>query len=1622
MNSSSKGLIKHINSKARLRLGTGLSGAMTALLLLVPGSALAADECGPAGVTIVCPKSGTPYSTGITYTLPTGGPVADLTVALDPAVAIDTSGTDHNGITLINGSGGAISVSGPDSTIRTNGDRATGVFALSNAEHAQGDISIHVGDVSTGGYRSDGIFASTNYGGNNGNIDITAGHVEVAGVDSIGINASAYSGDVSVDVGSVKTSGDGDHGIWASSGYGNVSVNAGSVEVNGATGRGISAYSAGTTIVTAGDITTSGQGVVFGGDSDGVMAVGTKVVVDISGNVSTSGDYAVGVYAHSNHVQIDDTIGNPDIDVTVGNVATKGFASDAIHVVNTNHNGDSKVTVGNVSTEGDYAWGIYAASYYHNTAVKAGAVTTSGDNGTGIIALANGFVSVSADSVTTTGNDAAGIQTVSGAYSRLTGTTIDVGTVSTSGDNSRGIEAKSYYPGSTIQINAGTVSTKGDASDGIYAVGAGSITINTDTVTTSGNNSSGIYAVSQPAYAGQVLGAISIKANHVTTSGDGSTGIVAIADLPLTSISIDAKNISTSGYQSGGIYAGSRSGNVQIKASGLHTEGQYSAGIAAVSSYGNVSVAADHVETTGQSSTAIYAASNTGKITVVASDIKASGAYSTAIAAFGSGISITTSGHIDTGYIGQGIIAQSRDGGIELHNNAVVTTTYGGIDLVATGLRSNIVVDGTGGVLKTGDISHAGMGVLNVSGGNLSITQGDVSTTGSFSSGVVATLGNNPNGLDRANDTAHLVVDLQNVSTDGYDSTGVQLSNEAVTGVAGTGDATAIIHGSVSTKGLYSDGVSVYSANGLAAAQANIVTTAGDFSDGLHLDGKTVAVKATGAITTKGNNALGIGAYGGNGGIALSAGPITTTGIASVGIRATAPGDITISGTGPIVTSGSGSAGIQATEVARHRDLSTYIPYSEPFGPGSRVKEAPLTGKTITVAATAVTTTGDDSDGVFISGSTGTAKITTGTVAVSGANSVGIFGEDKAVSADTGNTASAKSTAIELRGFDSAALTVRGAATSGNGDAVQLQGSNVTLTVTGGGSIQGTTNGVVVDATPHVTPIVKYWGQLPNSYYAPEQPIPPVNPAPGKVAINNAGTISAGSGYAITVTGGSATVTNAGLVKGRVKFSGGDDVFANPGSFDAVGDSDFGGGNDLFQNSGTIRVLPGAPTAGRVSFLGLERFENSGLVDMRNGHVGDSFAVPGAFVGSGASKVGLDLTFGTTITADQLIVGGAATGTTAVVLNITNPNAATMTPAPIALVKTGAGSSADAFILANPDVGFIRYGLAFNAGTNSFGLIGSAGAPVYRTLKVSEGAANIWNRATDGWEAHLAQGRDARWAGVGEGRKVWGQIYGGVDTRDEMRSVATPGSAATLYDLGYRQTYYGAQIGVDLAESDSSVFGVTGSYVSSKQQGHGSADRTNHEAVSLGGYAGFHRGPFFASALAQYGHDWVKAANAQLGWSDKLKGDLYGGEVQVGVRFGSEKLYAEPLASLSYLHTDISDLHAFGQTIAFDGANGLRGKLGARVGASLDINGGGRALIYLTGTAVHEFQGEDGVTFLSGGGSSTIGNQRIGTYGQGSLGVNFVSAGKLSGFIQADGNAGGSFKGIGGRAGISLKF
>jgi len=1607
-----------LRSRSRLFLTTSLSGAIAAAALALPSAAYAADECGtPAGGVVTCAPTGNPYGTGIRYAVSDTDPVQDLTIKLDDGVAIDASGDGNAGIRAINGStAGALTVSGAGSTIHTSGSNAAGIFALNNNPASTGGVTVAAGDVSTSGYRSDGIYASTNYGGS-GDVSITAHDVTVSGAASTGIVASTQTGDIAIDVAHVKASGDGGQGINAVANYGDLTINAGQVETSGTAGRGISAYSAGTTNVTVGSLSTTGAGVYGeGGDAGGIMAVGTAVNVNVSGAVSTAGDYAVGIYAHTNHVASDATIGNPDINVSAGSVSTQGFASDAIHAVNTAYNGDVNVTVGDVSTKGDYAWGVYAAAQYGNVAVKTGQVTTSGAGGTGIIALANGFVQVDAAGVTTTGDNAAGIHTQTG-NAWLSGTQIKAGSVSTSGANSNGIEAQSIYGGSTIGVDVGTVSTQGDNSKGIYTVSAGGTTISAGEVTTSGAGSTGIYAVG---YGGLGKDNIIISAGKVTTSGDQAHGIVALGAAPLSSILIDASHVATSGTQAMGIYANSRSGTVSVNGSDIHTGGAYSSGIVAVSTYGNVNVTADHVATDGIASTGIYAATNTGKATIAASDVKV-GDYSTAIVGIGSSVAITTSGTIDTGYLGSGIYAHSTDGGITLHNDAAVSASYSGIQLTAFGQRSDIVVDGTGGVTKSGGIAHEGFGALNITGGNISITQGDITTSGSFSNGLVASIGNYANSPTHGSDTAHLFVDLQNVTTDGYSSSGVLLANDAVTGKAGTGDATAIVHGSVITHGMASVGIGVYSANDAARVQSNVIETAGDFSDGIHVDGESATVDAKGKIATFGNNALGIGAYAENGGIKISAGPIATTGLASTAIRATSAGDITISGTGPITTGGAHSAGIQVVEKGRHRELASYIPYGTGTIPAAvqssiglypRQDEVPVTGSTISVAADSVATSGDASDGIFVSASTGTTRIDTGSVAVTGMGSTGIFAEDKAIVADTGNTSAAHGNAISLHAYDSAALNVRGAAVSKDGDAVSLQGSAVTLTVASGGGIQGAVNGVVIDATPHVTPVVRYWGQTPQYYYAPDQPLPPANPAPGKVTVSNAGTIVGGTGYAITITGGSAAIDNKGTIDGALKLGSGDDSVTNSGTILADKDSDFGAGKDLFRNSGTLRILGHAKTAGHVTMLGLEAFENSGLVDLRNGHTGDTLTLPGGYVGSGGAMLGLDFSAATGA-ADLLVVGGAATGSTGIVLDA-NGSAATLTSRPITLVKVGAGSAANAFTLATPDVGFVHYDLAFDAASGSFGLTSRAGAAVRRLAKMTETAQSIWRKSADAWSSHMAELRD----GVRPDSRVWGQAYGGVDNRRGHEDGD---------NVGYRQDYYGFQAGLDLAGKRSDdgqgvVFGLTGGYLSSHVNFRAGADRVRFDTVDIGAYAGLRAGPLFANLLGQYDHYRADARNGTDHWDDSFNGNGYGAQAEIGARLGGDTVFAEPVASLAWQKTDLGTLHAEGQAIDFGHGSALTGKVGARIGGTSELGKGGKAVFYARAAYVHNFHGRGSALLESGGTSDGVTSAKLGSYGEGAVGVNLLTAGRLSGFIEGDADVGGGLKGGGGRVGIRFKL
>jgi outer membrane autotransporter protein len=148
----------------------------------------------------------------------------------------------------------------------------------------------------------------------------------------------------------------------------------------------------------------------------------------------------------------------------------------------------------------------------------------------------------------------------------------------------------------------------------------------------------------------------------------------------------------------------------------------------------------------------------------------------------------------------------------------------------------------------------------------------------------------------------------------------------------------------------------------------------------------------------------------------------------------------------------------------------------------------------------------------------------------------------------------------------------------------------------------------------------------------------------------------------------------------------------------------------------------------------------------------------------------------------------------------------------------------------------------------------------------------------------------------------------------------------------------------------------------------------------------------------------------------------YGGQAEFGVRLGSNPLHAEPIASLSYVRTDLRDLRALGSTIDFDGLDGLRAKLGLRVGGTVKMGESLAAGLYAQGNYVHEFEGRDGIHFLTGGQSFGYRNRPIGDYAEGKLGITIAGPGGVAGFVEGFGDYSNSYRGGGGRVGLRVNL
>jgi hypothetical protein len=937
---------------------------------------------------------------------------------------------------------------------------------------------------------------------------------------------------------------------------------------------------------------------------------------------------------------------------------------------------------------------------------------------------------------------------------------------------------------------------------------------------------------------------------------------------------------------------------------------------------------------------------------------------------------IDTTGGLNPGVLGLAVGTQSLT--LQGSPTSKITTDADGAFGVLLATDSGNI-NSTTGVVSTSGVNATGIEASSATG-NVTIVAVKTSTTGANAAGIdantnsgrinittgaITTTGANAIGTSARSDTANVAVTVGSIGTTGAGSTAVF----AQTGAAGTA---TVQGGAVSTNGAGAAGAIVNSGTGAATANLTSVATRGLGADGIRVTSTGGTASATaGAVTTSGNTARGIVVTGAQG-ATVNYGTISTTGVGSTGISIpagvlffgpVASSTATVTGTGPITTTGANADAINVN----------------------------ATGA-VTVSTTGtISTTGANSRGVVANGG-GAVNVTTAGVTTTGAASPAI------VATSTGSSVRA---------------VLSGTTSSASGDGLTVAAAtSAVVDLAAGSSLYGNVNGATITSGT-------------------------------STKVNNAGTLG-GTSYALVANGGAVTLNNSGTINGRIALSdnadtvinsgtfnasavslygAGNDQFTNSGTYLANANADFGAGTDTFTNTGTFRVLGTSATAGTITLAALEAYNNSGLIDLRNGHVGDVLVLPGSYTGSGAAQLGLDVNpNGAGVNTDQLRIGGAASGSTEVALTILGTDPAVLGTAAV-LVQAGAASGANAFTLANGNVdqGLIQYGIVYNPATFAYNLVGAPGIGVYRTAIFAEAVRNLWLQSGDAWTGHMRELRDNIAAnGIGgAGGRFWAQALGQVEERTSNRTVTNFG-ITSQYNLGYKQDYFGGQIGLDFG-GGGLAFGITGGYLNSNLNFANSADRMNFDDVNGGVYASYSAGTFFINALGKYDHYWGSNHSMTGRYSRDMQGSVYGGKAEIGVRFGT-KLFIEPAASASYTHTDMDDFSVASGNFDFDAQDGIRGKGGARIGYVADI-GPAKVSFYAGGNYVHEFKGRDQVSFVSGGQTVNFSNDRIRDYGEGTLGLNIGSnEGKVSGFFEGRYANGGDYEGYGGRAGVRVRF
>ena len=1122
--------------------------------------------------------------------------------------------------------------------------------------------------------------------------------------------------------------------------------------------------------------------------------------------------------------------------------------------------------------------------------------------------------------------------------------------------------------GADINARITTLSTAGDGAAGAVLLAADdAILIVDDTVTTTGNGADGINVTA---------GSAAVTLGDTRTAGVDSDGVeIVTLSGPGT---INANLIET--LASGSTDAIARSaGDINLNAGVLRSGGDQALGFDLQSQPGacavlgagscDVNAVVGNITTDGFGSIGglVVAAGRTdvaldtlqtGGDEAAGLDLSADPTACTAIGTGGCGTAFTVNNLTTNGARSPGAVVRAVG---DIDGNVGVLTT-GGQDSAGLDLASDPAACVILGAGSCGTSFSVGQLTTNGAGSTGALVRAAGPTTASF--GTIDTFGDGARGVDIASDpTACLTLGVGQCDT-------------------------TLTAQRISTAGDLAGGALVNSPARIVA-DLGLVSTDGTGSPALTL----ITDPAACAVLGTGGCGVIVGNGGSAGGGALGAPTGGTPG---------APGGTDID------TDGDDSPGaVIATPGPVDADFGS-VDTDGNNSPGVVVAggEGP-----IDIDFDSIDTKGDNSPGLLVRG-TGPINIGGGTVATAGLTSPGIAvaGDDGPVTLDVGQivTTGPGSDGIEIATGTGGQTILAGPITvsglGSNGIAANAAGCGA-VDVTARAAITSA-SGVGINAASACTVAVRTLLSAPVRGAAAG--INVVSGSGADVILGDM--LSSTGGPALNIDGAPATVLiqESGTLDGAFDLTDTSDTLINAGTLDTFGTSSFGAGTDSLVNSGRLLARRGV-----AAFGGLENIANSGLIDLRDGATDDVLTLSGSYVGMGAARLGVDLGSGTA--SDRLVIGGAATGSTQLLVAGSGQfaNAAIV-------VDAGAGTAPSAFILAASTRGFVDYSLAFDPAANDFSLFGTPSSSAFAAGLLASGARELFYGGSEAVAAQLDGG-----FGTGEGQQervshaLWAQAYGMAQDRD-LSLDAAPFGQARSYDLSGNQDWWGVQAGYDFAHGTSSVIGITAGYAQSGLRFERNPVELDYETLNIGVYSRLAMGPLVLRGLAKYQWFWADVEDQTGGFTTSPSGNGWGGWLEAAYRFG-EKVFAEPSVSVDYADIHFDDFAGLGTQFVADEQNGLRGKAGIRVGALLN-EGVDRSEAYAKIQVVHEFDGEDTLTLSNSGLTFATDLPRIDTYGRATLGLDANLSPSLNGFAEGSADFAGGVRGLGGRVGLSLKF